>query len=62
MKSRFVSIWFPFLLTDWYTIRQPELLGKSLVLTIKDHGKIIINAVNEIAQQKGIEKGMTQPH
>ncbi|MFT3933799.1 MAG: DNA polymerase Y family protein [Chitinophagaceae bacterium] len=58
MRSRFVSIWFPFLLTDWYTVRQPELCGESFVLTIKDHGKIIINAANAIAQQKGIEKGM----
>jgi protein ImuB len=58
MQKRFVSIWFPYLLTDWFTIRQPELKNKALVLSAPAHGKAIITAINPLAETQGIYTGM----
>ncbi len=59
MQQRFVSIWFRQLPTDWYSLRQPQLKSLPLVLRTKDHGRMIVSAVNSAAQKKGIGKGMT---
>jgi protein ImuB len=56
--ARFVTIWFRQLKTDWFTIRQPALRNSAFVLSAPSNGRIVITAVNEIAQQKGIEPGM----
>jgi protein ImuB len=56
--ARFVTIWFRQLKTDWFTIHQPALRNSAFVLSAPSHGRIVITAVNEIAQHKGIEPGM----
>jgi protein ImuB len=56
--SRFVSIWFPHLTTDWFSLSQPQLKEVPFVLRAPSHGRMVITAANAIAQQKGIDSGM----
>jgi protein ImuB len=58
MCKRFVSIWFGFLQTDWFTLRKTTLMGVPFVLASPDHGRMVITATNHLAQAQGIEKGM----
>jgi protein ImuB len=58
MVKRFVSIWFRHLTTDWFTLRQPHLKTLPFVLRASSHGRMIITAVNAVAQMKGISTGM----
>ncbi len=58
MRKRFVSIWFPHLSTDWFTLCKPQLKSVPFVLTSPSHGRMIITAANNLAQQKGIFNGM----
>ena len=58
MSKRFVSIWFRYLQTDWYTIRKPELRGVPIVMASPDHGRLVITESNLIAHAQGIERGM----
>src|SRR5664279_6515104 len=58
MAKRFATIWFRHLKTDWFSIRQPALRYIPFVLSVSDHGRKIITAVNEWALEKGIEPGM----
>ncbi|HVY73802.1 MAG TPA: DNA polymerase Y family protein [Puia sp.] len=58
MEKRFVSIWFPHLTTDWFTLRQPELKNKPFVLRAPAQGRMIITAANGLAEAKGIYAGM----
>ncbi len=53
-----MSIWFPYLVTDWYRVRHRELANKPLVFTIKEHGRVIITATNKEAEKQGIGAGM----
>lgn len=59
MQQRFVSIWFRHLNTDWHSLRQPDLKSLPFVLRSKDHGRMIVSSLNEVAQQQGISKHMT---
>jgi len=59
MGKRFVTIWFRNLKTDWCTRRQPMLKNVAFVLAAPDHGRMVITAANALAQQQGIDKGMT---
>ncbi len=45
--KRFAAIWFPFLKTDWFSIRQPSLRDVPFVLAAPDHGRMLITAANE---------------
>jgi protein ImuB len=56
--ARFVTIWFRHLKTDWHSIRQPALRDTAFVLASPDHGRLVITAINPVAQQQGIETGM----
>lgn len=56
--KRFVSIWFRYLLTDWFLLRHPNLTGKAFVLSTPSHGKIIVTAANALAAKEGIYIGM----
>jgi len=56
--ARFVTIWFRHLKTDWHSIRQPALRDTAFVLASPDHGRLVITAINPIAQHQGIETGM----
>jgi protein ImuB len=58
MGKRFVTIWFRYLRTDWFTRRQPMLRDIPFVLVYPDHGRMIISAGNAIAQSHGINTGM----
>jgi len=56
--KRFVSIWFPYLKTDWISVRQPLLRELPFVLVVPDHGRKLISAANEQAVQRSICTGM----
>ena len=58
MAKRYVSIWFRYLTTDWFTLRQPQLKTLPFVLRASEHGRMIITAANAIAEQQGITRGM----
>lgn len=53
-----MSIWFPYLTTDWLTRQQPFLSGKPFVFVTADRGRKLISALNTAARQTGITKGM----
>src|ERR1700733_1082925 len=59
MANRYVSIWFPFFRTDWYTRQHPELLKMPFILTTIERNRSVITAVNPAAQQLNIFKGMS---
>lgn len=69
MAHRFVSIWFRYLATDWFTIRRraaeksadeatPNLKKVPFVLRTPSHGRMVLSAANAMAQSKGIDTGM----
>jgi protein ImuB len=58
MEKRFVSIWFPYLITDWFTISKPALKGIAFVVSTSAHGRMIVTAANPLAEAKGIYKEM----
>jgi protein ImuB len=58
MAKRFVSIWFRYLTTDWFCIRQPSLRNTAFVLRAPSHGRMMIVAANQLAETKGIYTGM----
>jgi len=58
MAERFVSIWFPHLLTDALIASQPELCDKPLAIAAPERGKVKVKGVNSIALQKDIRTGM----
>jgi protein ImuB len=58
MAKRFVSIWFRHLITDWFTLRQPELQAQPFVVNTAISGRMVITAANSIAEQQGIHSGM----
>lgn len=58
MADRYLSIWFPHLITDWVSIRHPELGDQPFVFTIRDHGRIMITATSRVAEQQGAAAGM----
>lgn len=58
MQKRFVSIWFRYLLTDWFTLRQPLFKQLPLVLRSVEHGRMVVHAANRIAESSGIRPGV----
>src|SRR5882724_97863 len=58
MCKRFVTIWFRYLRTDWFTIRRPPLQNIPFVLASPDHGRMLITATNFLAQSQGVDIGM----
>jgi protein ImuB len=58
MCRRYVSIWFGFLVTDWFTLRRPELYNKPFVIKTASQGRMVVTAANALAATKGIYKGM----
>jgi len=54
MSSRFVSIWFPHLMTDWMTRRQPALKDIPFALALHEKNRRVVKAVNDHAQKKGV--------
>lgn len=58
MRKRYVYVWFRQLLADWQVIRHPEFQDKPFAFCIPDHGRMLISAVNSLAQSSGITRGM----
>ena len=58
MAKRFVSIWFRYLTTDWFTLRQQAPRNLPFVLSAPSHGKMIITATNAIVETQDVIKGM----
>ncbi len=58
MSRRFVSIWFPHLVTDWVILRRPALKDLPFVLAAPDHGKMMVTAASPAAQIVGVVEGM----
>ena len=55
---RYVSISFPYLLTDYVARKQPEFREKPFVLASRQRGRMVIDAVSAGAAKKGIHTGM----
>lgn len=58
MGNRYVSIWFRYLHTDWFSLHQPHFRNIPFVLRTSSHGRIIITALNAVAASKGLHAGM----
>lgn len=58
MQKRYVAIYFPWLVTDYWASRQPSLATAPFVITTLSHGRKIILAANQLAEQQGIYSGM----
>ena len=59
MVRRFVSIWLRYLVTDWFTYRQPQMGNTAFVLKAPSHGRMVVTAANALAEAQGIYSGMT---
>jgi protein ImuB len=60
MQRRYVTIWFRYFKTDWFTRRPANggtLAGKPLVVYAKQQGRMVITAANQLAEQQGIYEG-----
>jgi protein ImuB len=58
MTRRFVSIWFRYLATDWFALRQQHLRAQPFILRSPVNGRMIVTASNAPAQRAGIANGM----
>lgn len=58
MGKRFVYIWFRYLHTDWFSIREPALKKIPFVLRTTVHGRMMIHDMNACAAALGIHKDM----
>jgi protein ImuB len=61
MTHRYVSLWFRYLVTDWFTRRDPALGKQSFILTAPERGRIVVTTANRIAEKAGIFVGMALP-
>jgi protein ImuB len=59
MNKRFISLWFRHLLTDWLTLRRPELKTVPFVFASPVRGRVMITAANALAEAQGVTAGMT---
>jgi protein ImuB len=58
INQRFVSLWFRHLLTDWLTLRRPELKDVPFVFAAPVRNRIVITAANILAEKQGVNVGM----
>lgn len=58
MMRRYVSLWFPYLVTDWFTRRYPELANVPFVITAQERGRLAVTMANPVAEAAGILPGM----
>lgn len=58
MAKRFVSIWFPYLVTDWHSCKQPFLKEQAFVLKATVRNRIVITAASPLARLQGIQANM----
>jgi protein ImuB len=57
MGKRYVSIWFPYLATDWHARKQPALRNGAFVLKAPVHNRAVITAACPQAEALGIRAG-----
>lgn len=57
MQHRYVTIWFRYLKTDWFIRRQPKLATQAFVLYTSQHGRMVVTAANQLAEQENIYQG-----
>ncbi|TCJ13575.1 DNA polymerase Y family protein [Flaviaesturariibacter flavus] len=57
MMRRFVSIWFPYLATDWHARKQPALKDVPFVLKTPVHNRAVVTAACPRATALGIHPG-----
>ncbi len=55
---RCLSVWFPYLLTDWLTAKQPTRRDIPFVVVAAVHGRQVIQAANPLAVQLGVHPEM----
>ncbi|RZK47728.1 MAG: DNA polymerase Y family protein, partial [Pedobacter sp.] len=58
MSKRFLAIWFPYLITDWMIIRNPELKDVPFAVITQERNRQIIVHVSPLALQEGLHAGM----
>lgn len=58
MSKRFISLWFRHLMTDWLTLRRPELKDIPFIVVTPIRGRVLITATNPLAEAHGIVSGM----
>lgn len=58
MEKRYLSIWFPSLLTDWKRVKRPELKEVPLVFANKSGNRMVLSSVSSEAAAQGIASGM----
>jgi len=58
MSKRFVSIWLPYLVTDWHVRKQPSLKEKAFVLKATVRNRVVVTAANKLARVQGIHRAM----
>jgi len=56
--SRYASIWFPYLLTEFAARKKPQLRDTVFVLASPQRGRMVIDSVSIQAAQKDIHPGM----
>ncbi|HTL10681.1 MAG TPA: DNA polymerase Y family protein [Chitinophagaceae bacterium] len=57
MQKRFVAIYFPWLVTDYWASRQPSLAAAPFVVAAAIHGRKVITAANLLAERMGMGAG-----
>jgi protein ImuB len=58
MEKKFLSLYFPFLVTDWISLKKPGYKHLPLVVTCLSQGRSIITNANSPALSEGIHPGM----
>ncbi|WP_317130918.1 Y-family DNA polymerase [Pedobacter frigoris] len=58
MNKRFICLWFRYLLTDWLTLKRPELKEVPFVFAASVHNRVVVTAANSLAEAQGAFKGM----
>lgn len=53
-----MALWFCHLKADWITLRRPELADIPFVLVMPNHNRIVITALNALAEAEGLQTGM----
>lgn len=56
--KRYLSIWFRYLITDWQSIRRPELTDTPFAFALPERGRKVITAINSKAEMEGVLVGM----
>jgi protein ImuB len=59
MEKRIMAIWFRHLLTDWLTLKRPELKEIPFVFAAPERNRMVIRAANGMAEVQGVHTGMT---